>query len=81
MRRERKENTARKTVRNAKTMFRFAVKQGLVSSNPFEQLKGATIRSDDNRMLVERETIAKVLAKVKDPTKRLLIALARYGGS
>lgn len=80
LRRERAENTARKTVRNAKMMFRFAIKQGLVSSNPFTELRGATIRSDDRRVFVEREAIARVLAEVKDPRKRLLIALGRYGG-
>ena len=80
LRRERAENTARKTIRNAKMMFRFAMKQGLVSSNPFVDLKGATIRSDDRRVFVEREKIAQVLGEVKDPRKRLLIALARYGG-
>ncbi len=76
----RKENTVRKLVRNAKTVFRYAVKQKLVPSNPFAELKGTTIRTRDRHVFVERETIAQVLDEVKDTSDRLMIALGRYAG-
>lgn len=80
LRKGRRENTARKSVRVARQVFEFAKRKGYIRENPFGGLKGSTIRTDEKRVFVNREMFSRVLAEVRDPSRRLLLALARFAG-
>ncbi len=74
------ENTVRRRCGIAKQFFTAAVRKGLVSRNPFADLK-AVIKANTSRMyFVSREEAKAVLAACPDAQWRLLFALSRYGG-
>jgi len=71
--------TVRKRVRIAKTMFTDALERGLLTSNPFKKLKGATPPSQ-RREFVSADTINQAIEAAPDCQWRLILALARWGG-
>ena len=74
------EATRRKRAQNAKQFFRFARKQGFVSSNPFQGLKSAAVANDKRLHYVAPEDIEKVISASPDHEWRLIWALCRYAG-
>jgi len=75
------ENTARKTVSIARQVWKQAKRQGVVESEPFNELP-ATVKGNPKRMhFVTHEDTAELLAACgNDWEWALVIALARFGG-
>jgi integrase len=74
------ENTVRRRCGMAKQLFRVAVRRGLVSSNPFEDLKASVQGNPARLYFITRKEAAQVLAACPDAQWRLIFALSRYGG-
>jgi len=74
------ENTLRRRCGIAKQFFKAAVRQKLISSNPFEHLRAAVTGNPDRLYFVSREEAEKVLDACPDAEWRLIFALSRYGG-
>lgn len=51
----------------------------MIDANPFGEVKIPTVDVSQRQQFVDRDVIGKVLA-VADPTRRTIIALARFGG-
>ncbi|QQE13844.1 site-specific integrase [Planctomycetota bacterium] len=60
-------------------MLRWAMRQGLLESNPFEDLVGSATGNPERMFFVTREVIGKVIEACPDHEWRLIIALCRYG--
>ena len=74
------EATIRKRISNAKQFFRYAVKAGLISANPFAELKGTVKGNETRRHFISRDDAQKVIEACPDAQWRLLFALSRFGG-
>jgi len=74
------ENTTRRRCGIAKQFFTTAVRKQLIPSNPFEELKAATIANRKRDYFVSRGEATKVLDACPDAQWRLLFALSRFGG-
>lgn len=72
--------TISRTVLYARQVFRWAMRRGMASGNPFATLKAGAQVNHARAMFVSRETIAKVIDAAPDAEWRLLIALSRFGG-
>lgn len=72
--------TVRKRTANAKAFFRVAVKQKLIVSNPFQELKSTSVSNEERQFFIDHGTVQKVLDACPDAEWRLIVALARYGG-
>ena len=74
------ENTVRRRSGIAKQFFRVAVRQKLIPSNPFDDLR-STIKGNAKRFyFITPEEAEKVLDACPDAQWRLIFALGRYGG-
>jgi len=67
-------------VRNAKTIFNYAVREDLIMFNPFDRLKGAAREPDKDWKHVTSEELDKLLDACPNQGWRLLIALCRLAG-
>lgn len=76
---EQKPNTYRRHIANCKLFFNAAVKDGLVSSNPFNGIKSASIEDRSNDHWVSGDDTSKMLAATDDHVWKMVIALTRYG--
>ena len=74
------ESTIRKRCGFTKQFFTFAVKQELIPSNPFADLKSGARANPSRFYFVSRDEAEKVLDACPDSQWRLLFALSRYGG-
>jgi integrase len=74
------DNTVRRRCGMVKQFFRAAVRRGLISSNPFEDLKAAVKGNAKRLYFIRREQAEKVLEACPDAQWRLIFALCRYGG-
>ena len=72
--------TISRTVLYARQVFRWAIRRGMASANPFAQLKAGSQTNSARSVFVSRETIAKVIDAAPDAEWRLLIVLSRFGG-
>jgi integrase len=72
--------TISRTVLYARQMFRWAMRRGMASANPFADLKAGSQTNTARSVYIDRETIAKVIDAAPDAEWRLLIALSRFGG-
>lgn len=72
--------TVSRTVLYARQMFRWAVRRGIIPSNPFAEVKAGSQVNKARQVFIDRETIAKVIDAAPDAEWRLLIALSRFGG-
>lgn len=72
--------TISRTVLYARQVFRWAVRRGMASGNPFSELKAGPQTNPSRAVFIDRATIAKVIDAAPDAEWRLLIALARFGG-
>jgi hypothetical protein len=61
-------------------IFRYAVELGIISRNPFSQVRRGQRTNEFRQYYVERETINKVLTACENDFERLIIVLARFGG-
>lgn len=74
------ENTIRRRCMIAKQFFRHAVKRGLLTDNPFRELRGQTRGNAARQFFVDREAFYKVIGACPDSEWRCIVALARLGG-
>ncbi|BBO31568.1 tyrosine-type recombinase/integrase [Lacipirellula parvula] len=75
------DNTVRRRCGFARQFFRAAVRDRIITENPFAGMKGVSVRSNRERdYFVTREEAAKVLDACPDAQWRLLFALSRFGG-
>ena len=65
---------------NFKTFFRYAIKLGWASENPFLEITGGPQVNRDRWQYVPKETIAEILQKTPNPKWSAIIALGRFGG-
>src|SRR4029079_10981306 len=72
--------TVSRTVLYARQVFRWAIRRGMASTNPFSELKAGPQVNHARAVFIGRETIAKVIDAVPDAEWRVLIALSRFGG-
>jgi site-specific recombinase XerD len=63
-----------------RTMFKLAVKLGIVTENPFSEIKLGERVNTSRQYYVSRETIENVLKFCNDDRERLVIVLARFAG-
>ena len=76
----RAENTIRKHIGVAKLFFNAAVRQGLLSCNPFADQKASILPNDSRFHFVTREDSTKVIQACPDAQWKLIFVLCRYGG-
>ncbi len=72
--------TISRTVLYARQIFRWAIRRGMATRNPFSELKAGAQTNSARVVFVDRETIAKVIDAAPNAEWRLLIALSRFGG-
>jgi integrase len=72
--------TVAKRVVIAKSVFRKAVRWGLIASNPFADLRAGSQSNPDRAFYVTVETIRAILAVCPDDQWRAIIALSRFAG-
>lgn len=72
--------TVAKRVNVSKTIFRKAVRWGLIVSSPFADLRAGSQSNPDRAHYVDAETTRAVLAACPDDQWRAIIALSRYAG-
>jgi len=72
--------TVAKRVNVAKTIFRKAVRWGLIPSSPFADLRAGSQSNPDRAHYVDAETTRAVLAACPDDQWRAIVALSRYAG-
>jgi integrase len=74
------DTTVHKRCGFAKQFFSFAVKQELIPSNPFAELKSGSSANPSRYYFISRSEAEKVTEACPDSQWRLLFALCRYGG-
>ena len=76
------ENTVRRLCGRAKQFFRAAIRQRLITENPFADMKHLIVTGSptDRVRKISDATAQKVLAACPDSHWRVIFALARYGG-
>jgi len=72
--------TVGRRLRVARQLFRAAIRQKLLSENPFAEVRCAPQVNDSRLHFVSREDVDRLLAACPDPYWQLLIVLVRYGG-
>lgn len=73
--------TVNRNCGRSKEMLNYAKDRGLIDQNPFDRIRGLTVRANPERQfIVGPELTARIMAAMPDTTWRLIFALARYGG-
>ncbi len=72
--------TVSKHVKRAKTMFAYAVKDRLLGSSPFAEVKGSSEANKTRHFFVDGPTSTAVLQACPNHDWRLIFALSRYSG-
>lgn len=72
--------TVAKRVVIAKSVFRKAVRWGLIASNPFADLRAGSQSNPDRAFYVTVETIRAILAVCPNDQWRAIVALSRFAG-
>jgi integrase len=72
--------TVGKRISWSATIWRDAVRRGLVDRNPFDEVRRPCTVNQERRQYVPRETIETLIVAEPDPEWRALLALARYLG-
>jgi len=75
-----REVTIRKRVSNAKQFLGDTVERGLIGTNLFAKLKGASVSNPARQFFITREMTEEVFDSCPDAQWRLIEALCRYGG-
>ena len=71
--------TIHKRLQFARQLFRAAKRRKLIASNPFAEVTAQAVLKQDRQRFITREETDRLLA-VCNPTWRVIVALARYGG-
>jgi integrase len=74
------EATISKKVKLARQFFKFAIQKGIITKNPFSEVKTGGEQNPERMFFVERSTIETVLEATTDIEWQLIIALSRWGG-
>tara|TARA_R110002072_G_scaffold302354_1_gene484869 strand:- start:45804 stop:47144 length:1341 start_codon:yes stop_codon:yes gene_type:complete len=74
------DNTVRRRTGRVRQFFGYAIKQGVISSNPFDGLPASVHGNTKRQQFVDQPTIEKALEVTTCPDLRAIIALSRYGG-
>ena len=74
------ENTARKMLDKLKTVFNDAIKDELLTKNPFKGIASNVTGNAKRERFIEQATIEQVIEFAPDDEFAFIIALARYGG-
>jgi integrase len=75
------ENTVRRICGRAKQFLRAAARKKLIAESPFADMKGTNVQANRSRdYFLSREDAVKVLDACPDSERRLIFALARFGG-
>lgn len=74
------DNTVRRRCGIAKQFFKTAVRKNLIASNPFADLKAATLENRKRDRFISRSDMEKVITACPDAQWRAIFILARYGG-
>ena len=74
------ENTANRRTGRARQFFTNAIKQGLITSNPFDGLKVTVHANEDRFYFVPADDVLKIIEAAPCWQWRLLIALSRFAG-
>ena len=74
------EATISKRVKVAWQFLKIALRKGMVSSNPFVEVKAGGERNASQMQFIDRATIDKVLNATANVEWQLIIALSRFGG-
>ena len=74
------ENTVRRRCGQAKSFFKWAMRNQLISNNPFADIKSAVRTNHERFYYVSREEAERIIDACPDSQWRLLFALSRYGG-
>ncbi len=72
--------TVAKRVRVARSVFKRAVRWGLIPSSPFAELRAGSQDNPDRAYYVTVESIRAILAACPDDEWRAIVALSRYAG-
>jgi integrase len=72
--------TAGRTIKRARQFFKLALRNKIVTENPFADVKASGQANKDRQHFIDRETIASVINAAPDHEWRLIIALSRFGG-
>jgi integrase len=74
------DNTVRRRTGRVRQFFTYAIKQGVISSNPFDGLPASVHGNTKRQQFVPSQTIETVLDTATCADLRAIIALSRYGG-
>ncbi len=72
--------TVARTVKIARSMFRWAHRQRLVDGNPFAEVHAGSESNATRTRFIDRATIERVLDACPDAHWRALVSLSRFGG-
>jgi integrase len=72
--------TISRDVTHARQAFKWGIRRGMASSNPFADLETGPQMNVDKKVFITADTIAKVIDAAPDAEWRLLIALSRFAG-
>ncbi len=72
--------TVARSVKIARSMFRWAHKQGLIEANPFDEVRAGSESNSTRTRFIDRATIDRVLDACPDAHWRALVSLSRFGG-
>jgi integrase len=72
--------TAGRTIKRARQFFKLAMRDKIVTENPFADVKASGQTNKERQFHIDRETIARVIEEAPDNEWRLIIALSRFGG-
>lgn len=67
-------------IKHAKQFFHAARRAGLVTANPFGDIKAGSMANPARMYYLTREDAQKIIAACPDAEWRLIVALARFGG-
>src|SRR5262249_10754725 len=70
--------TAGRTVKRARQFFKSALRDKLVSENPFIDVKAGGQANKERQRFIDRQTIQRDIAACPNSEWRLIIALSRY---
>jgi integrase len=74
-------STANRICGRAKEMFAYAKSRKFIDYNPFESVRGLTVRANpDTQFFVDRALTARIMDAMPDDMWRAIISLARFGG-
>jgi integrase len=72
--------TVSRTIKLARQFFRWGLKRGLVTHNPFLEVKAGNETNPARLEFIDRDTVARVMDMAPSIQWRLLIALSRFSG-